>query len=263
MPSNAPPTPERRPPPPLPPGASPRGWLVAAMLLAALPLVAAVLALALGAGTALAIGAALLAIGASVLFAVLLAGVAVRRLGRDGAGADKAELLRMLRHDLRSPLGALSAAAGVLEAAPDAETAAEARAIIARQTRALSQLLHGMPDQSRRTVLLVGHRADALATLRADLEREGHTVSTAAGILDALQQLLQQRPDVAVVDTGPAGVTALELARQARAGGYAGRMVALVGNGPECDRALALTAGFDTCLPHPVDGRELQAAVAV
>jgi CheY-like chemotaxis protein len=232
------------------------------MLLAALPLIAVVLALAVGAGTPLAMTVALLAIGASVLLATLLAHVTVRKLARDDDGADKAAMLGMLRHELRNPLGALSAAVDVLEAAPDAETAAEARAIISRQTRALSQLLHGMRHASRHTVLVVAHKEDALAPLRAQLESEGHTVSIAAGVLDGLQQLLQQRPEVAIVDTGSHGGAPLELARQARAAGYAGRMIALTRSGHEADHAGALAAGFDACLAHPVDGRELQAKLA-
>ncbi len=54
----------------------------------------------------------------------------------------KREVLTLLSHELRGPLGAITAAADVLKVVPaDSETAAEAREIIARQARILAHLL--------------------------------------------------------------------------------------------------------------------------
>ena len=317
-----------------------------------------------------------------------------------GDGAQD-ELLATLSHDLRGPVGAISAAIEVLDSAPDPETAAEARAIIARQARGLSQLVDGLLDLSRlvagkatlarapldlallaqrvrqgvtaadaaagrrlalrvdsawadvdagrleqllsslvtdalrsapatddvglavrrdggsaliemqlgartpgvvrplarrlvelhggtleeqtcapgkririrlpavepvaapdadalprqrpRRVLVLGD-ANGLADLRARLEREGHAVGAAAGGDAGLEQLLMQRPDVVVVDIGLAAGQALALARQARAAGYAGRMIALSAQAPDRELAAsARAAGFDACLAASAD----------
>lgn len=57
------------------------------------------------------------------------------------------EFLMMMDHELRHPLGAISAACGVLEAAePASRPAAEARAIIGRQCRNLAQVMNDLMD---------------------------------------------------------------------------------------------------------------------
>ena len=56
----------------------------------------------------------------------------------------------MLSHELRNPLGAISAAIDVLEVAdPASHTGAEARAIIARQTRNLAHMMNDLLDVGR------------------------------------------------------------------------------------------------------------------
>ena len=61
----------------------------------------------------------------------------------------KDELLLRLGHELRNPLGAMQAAADVLESAePGSEAAAEARAIVSRQVARLSQRLHELQRTS-------------------------------------------------------------------------------------------------------------------
>ncbi|HEY1230873.1 MAG TPA: HAMP domain-containing sensor histidine kinase, partial [Ramlibacter sp.] len=62
----------------------------------------------------------------------------------------KDELLSMLGHELRNPVGAITAAFDVLEAAPSGSTEAdEARAILGRQTRNLGRLLNDLLDMGR------------------------------------------------------------------------------------------------------------------
>jgi signal transduction histidine kinase len=75
--------------------------------------------------------------------------VAARR-DAEAASRAKDEFLAMLGHELRNPLGALSAATDVLEAAPPtSDSADEARTIIARQTRNLAHLVHDLLDVGR------------------------------------------------------------------------------------------------------------------
>jgi CheY-like chemotaxis protein/anti-sigma regulatory factor (Ser/Thr protein kinase) len=118
-----------------------------------------------------------------------------------------------------------------------------------------------LPQQRRRKVLVVEDNEDVLAALRAKLELDGHTVSTAADGLEGLRRLLKLRPEVSIVDIGLPGITGFELARHARAAGYAGRMIALSGYGHERDMANAMVAGFDAYLVKPVDRTQLRASM--
>jgi signal transduction histidine kinase len=119
-----------------------------------------------------------------------------------------------------------------------------------------------LPPSRRRRVLVVDDNADVLSALRSKLEYDGHTVSTAADGIDGLSRLLHQQPEVSIVDIGLPGITGYELARHARAAGYAGRLIALSGYGQERDRRDALVAGFDAYLVKPVDRTQLRASLA-
>jgi signal transduction histidine kinase len=113
----------------------------------------------------------------------------------------------------------------------------------------------------RRKVLIVEDNDDVLAALRSKLELDGHTVSTAADGVEGLTRLLKLKPEVSIVDIGLPGLTGFELARHARAAGYAGRMIALSGYGAERDAQAAMVAGFDAYLVKPVDRNQLRASL--
>ncbi len=119
-----------------------------------------------------------------------------------------------------------------------------------------------LPPSRRRKVLVIEDNADVLAALRSKLELDGHQVSTAEDGIDGLQRLLRQQPEVSIVDIGLPGLTGYELARHARAAGYAGRMIALSGYGAERDVNNALVAGFDAYLVKPVDRMQLRASLS-
>ncbi|MDQ6881759.1 MAG: ATP-binding protein, partial [Pseudomonadota bacterium] len=119
-----------------------------------------------------------------------------------------------------------------------------------------------LPMQRRRNVLVVEDNEDVLAALRSKLELDGHSVSTAADGVEGLTRLLRLRPEVSIVDIGLPGITGFELARQARAAGYAGRMIAMSGYGHERDMANAMVAGFDAYLVKPVDRLQLRASLS-
>jgi signal transduction histidine kinase len=119
-----------------------------------------------------------------------------------------------------------------------------------------------LPLQRRRKVLVVEDNQDVLAALRAKLELDGHSVHTAADGREGLTRLLKLRPEVSIVDIGLPGITGFELARHARAAGYAGRMIALSGYGHERDIANARAAGFDAYLVKPVDRNQLRASMS-
>jgi signal transduction histidine kinase/CheY-like chemotaxis protein len=119
-----------------------------------------------------------------------------------------------------------------------------------------------LPPSRRRKVLVVEDNDDVLAALRSKLELDGHSVSTAADGIEGLTRLLKLRPEVSIVDIGLPGLTGFELARHARAAGYAGRMIALSGYGAERDAQEALVAGFDAYLVKPVDRHQLRASLS-
>jgi signal transduction histidine kinase len=119
-----------------------------------------------------------------------------------------------------------------------------------------------LPPSRRRKVLVIEDNDDVLAALRSKLELDGHSVSTAADGIEGLTRLLKQKPEVSIVDIGLPGLTGYELARHARAAGYAGRMIALSGYGAERDSKAALVAGFDAYLVKPVDRDQLRASIS-
>jgi len=119
-----------------------------------------------------------------------------------------------------------------------------------------------LPESRRRRVVVVEDNPDALTALCSLLEINGHTVSSATDGVSGLDLLLKVRPDIALVDVGLPGLTGLELAKRARAGGYTGRMIAISGYGQQSDIKLAYTSGFDAYLVKPVQSHELNLALA-
>jgi CheY-like chemotaxis protein/two-component sensor histidine kinase len=119
-----------------------------------------------------------------------------------------------------------------------------------------------LPPLRRRKVLVVEDNDDVLTALRAKLELDGHTVTTAANGIEGLSRLLNLRPEVSIIDIGLPGITGYELARHARAAGYAGRMIALSGYGAARDAHEAMVAGFDAYLVKPVDRNTLRASLS-
>jgi CheY-like chemotaxis protein len=114
----------------------------------------------------------------------------------------------------------------------------------------------------RRRVLVIEDNPDVLFALRTKLELEGHTVITAADGAEGLMRVLREQPEVSLVDIGLPGLSGLEVARHARAAGYAGRMVALSGYGQHRDADAARKAGFDAYLVKPLSAEQLQASLS-
>ena len=110
-------------------------------------------------------------------------------------------------------------------------------------------------------LVLIEDNDDLRHTLQTTLELDGHHVTAVADGLTGLDMLLALRPDAAMVDIGLPGLDGFQLARRARAGGYAGRMVAMTGYGQDHSQRDALKAGFDAYLVKPVDARQWRAAL--
>ncbi|OAI54419.1 hypothetical protein AYO47_02925 [Planctomyces sp. SCGC AG-212-M04] len=113
-------------------------------------------------------------------------------------------------------------------------------------------------DDSLR-ILLVEDSDDARRMLRMLLEGDGHHVIEAADGLSGLKAVLEQRPDVALVDIGLPAMDGYELAQRVRleAHGTAPYLIALTGYGTPEDVRKSLNAGFDDHMVKPVHLPEL------
>lgn len=199
----------------------------------------------------------------------------------DAVRRAKDELFASVNHKFRTPLGALSSAAEVLKTLrPDSPHAEEARAVVARQTARLAQMLDDLgaryadesslpevvadapPPGRPRKVLVVEDNGDARSSLQRRLEQDGHEVSTAADGFEGLCRLRILRPEVSIVDIGLPRLNGLDMARHARASGYSGRMIALSGFGAGGEMNDARLAGFDACLVKPVESGQLRSSLA-
>ena len=121
------------------------------------------------------------------------------------------------------------------------------------------------PSQEPLKVLIVEDNHDARTTLRMLLTMVyGHVVYEASDGLRAIQIVLEQRPDVALIDLGLPALNGYEVARRIRAQLTRGEifLVALTGYGTDEDRIRTEEAGFDVHLVKPVESAALAQILA-
>jgi two-component system, sensor histidine kinase len=125
----------------------------------------------------------------------------------------------------------------------------------------LAERPQAAPDRTARPIpphlplrlVLVEDNADIRESLRDYLESLGHEVRTAADGPAGLAVILEQRPDVALVDIGLPLLDGYALAHRVRTAlGNGILLVAVSGYGQAEDRQRALAAGFDAHLTKPV-----------
>lgn len=141
--------------------------------------------------------------------------------------------------------------------APDAAKAQTGAGASAAEARPAQQ-----PASHAQSLVLIEDNDDMRQTLQTALQLDGHLVAAAADGLEGLNLLLALRPDAALVDIGLPGLDGFQVARRARAGGYAGRLVAMTGYSQAHSQHDALKAGFDTYLVKPVAAQQWRAALA-
>ncbi len=119
------------------------------------------------------------------------------------------------------------------------------------------------PSERNLRVVVVDDSEDIRETMCALLSLWGHEVQTAGDGRAGLDLILEQAPDVAVVDIGLPELDGLEVARAVRASprGHSVRLVAMTGFGQKQDRIRVVQAGFDTHLVKPARVEDLQAAL--
>jgi CheY-like chemotaxis protein len=111
-----------------------------------------------------------------------------------------------------------------------------------------------------RRILVVEDNADFQELLAMSATSWGHEVDTASDGKEGLERILEQAPDLALVDIGLPGLDGHEVARRVRADprGSKVALVALTGYGSREQRAEALQSGFDCVLVKPVEPALLQ-----
>ena len=115
-------------------------------------------------------------------------------------------------------------------------------------------------------VLVVDDDGDARELLAAVLTQSGASVTTAAGVAEALGKLRAAKPDLLVSDIEMANEDGYSLIRKVRAleagGGRRVPAIALTAHARPSDRLRALSEGFQLHIPKPVEPAELVLAIA-
>jgi CheY-like chemotaxis protein len=118
------------------------------------------------------------------------------------------------------------------------------------------------PDRPLRAV--VCDDAPDLRDLVADLLRlRGHEVSVVADGPAAIELIVAQKPDVALIDIGLPDMDGYEVARsiRRRITDYKPRLIAMTGYGQASDRAAAFEAGFDAHIVKPASADKILRAL--
>lgn len=139
---------------------------------------------------------------------------------------------------VRLPLAPLEQAAAPREVQPAAEAAA-------------------VP--ATRRIVIVEDNKDVRDLLRLRLKKMGHEVLDAHDGEEGLRIVLQERPDLALVDLGLPGIDGFEVAKGVRAElGADVVLVAVSGFGQPEDKRRALEAGFDEHITKPADVKDIE-----
>jgi signal transduction histidine kinase/ActR/RegA family two-component response regulator len=110
-----------------------------------------------------------------------------------------------------------------------------------------------------RRIAIVEDNRDVRDLLRLKLRRLGHSVIDASDGLEGLRIVLEDRPDLALVDLGLPGIDGFQLAREVREKlGDGVVLVAVSGFGQPDDKRRAIEAGFDEHLTKPADVSDIE-----
>lgn len=120
------------------------------------------------------------------------------------------------------------------------------------------------PDNTtdHRRVVIVEDNDDAREAVQLMLEVGGHEVIARTDGDMGLHAILEEQPDLALVDIGLPGRSGYEVARAAREAGFGGWLIALSGYGQQQDVQRALDSGFDFHMVKPLDQQLLEAYLA-
>lgn len=113
-------------------------------------------------------------------------------------------------------------------------------------------------------ILVAEDEPDIMALIALRLEREGHELIRANDGVEALQSVIDEQPDLAVLDWMMPGLTGVEVCAALRAHPEARtiRVIMLTARAQESDLQAAFDAGVDEYLIKPFRPGELQDRVA-
>jgi CheY-like chemotaxis protein len=111
-------------------------------------------------------------------------------------------------------------------------------------------------------ILLVDDHVDTLKVLRRILEGSGHSVTSAAGVMEATRAAEGNEFDLIISDIGLPDGTGLDIVRSVRARNSGVPAIAITGFGMEQDIRNSEEAGFSAHLTKPVDMASLERAIA-
>ena len=116
---------------------------------------------------------------------------------------------------------------------------------------------------AHKRVALIDDDHDVRELTRSVLEHWGHSVVEAAHGTDGIALVLNERPDIAIIDIGLDDIEGYEVARRLRAelGDRCPRLIAMTGFGRAQDRERAFAAGFHAYLPKPARSEALRSAM--
>ena len=127
-----------------------------------------------------------------------------------------------------------------------------------------TQPVGGASSQRCLRIVVADDDRDAVLTLTAVLQHEGHEVREVYRGSEVLRVVREFDPDVALIDISMPGMTGYDVAREIRQlfGARRPKLIAITGWKKTSDRLLAQMAGFDHHLAKPFETDALLALLA-
>jgi two-component system alkaline phosphatase synthesis response regulator PhoP len=110
-------------------------------------------------------------------------------------------------------------------------------------------------------ILIVEDEADILRGLEINLKKEGYDVAKATRGDAAVNAVLQESPDLVLLDVMLPGMSGVDVCRELRRRGIETPIVMLTARADEIDRVVGLEIGADDYVTKPFSPRELMARI--
>ena len=112
-------------------------------------------------------------------------------------------------------------------------------------------------------IAVIEDEADILEVIEYNLAREGYKVITATDGKDGLRKIIDEAPDLVLLDLMLPGVDGIDLCRRIKADPLTRRIpvIMVTAKGEESDVVLGLGVGADDYIPKPFSPKELIARV--
>jgi two-component system alkaline phosphatase synthesis response regulator PhoP len=110
-------------------------------------------------------------------------------------------------------------------------------------------------------ILIVEDEADILRGLEINLKKEGYAVAKVTRGDAAVGAVLQESPDLVLLDVMLPGMSGIDVCREIRRRGIETPIVMLTARADEIDRVLGLEIGSDDYVTKPFSPRELMARI--